>query len=619
MKLPAGKSVLRSSASPLFRPLGLAEFDAIVCAALLAASLGSSASRLFAQAAVADSLEIQKLFMRASEAEKSGDLDGAAMQYQEILRLRPEMADIHNKLGFIYFLQDKYPEAIKAFQNALHLKPELFPANLGLGMSLFRYNAYEPAITPLKKALALNPTDPQAIFFLGSTYLSLQKFEDAVPLFLQFSGISPRDQDGLYALTLSAEQLYVQSFVNLAKLYPDSARTHQVEGQRLVSSKKWDEAIAEYRKAAAIAPRLEQIHLSLGDIYAQQGLAAQAATEYEDELKINPFDPLAQRGLERVSPRNPGTAKPTRPVASPDAMRKGIPATARIQYLVQSAQCSQAMDLMKSISENVSSPAVPWQWNAQCLLQLSDYRSLLRVFTQVTSSDADLLYWKGFSMQQLTSRSYEALARLEPDSARMHELAGRLAAEADNETTALEEFKLAEQRDPDMPGIHYAVGHLLMRNRQLNEAVDEFQAELKTDPYNPLVQCELGSSYLQLRAPDKAIPLLEAGLERRPDLVDARRDLGKAYGQENKWEQALAQFQTVATSTPADYSIQMLIGGAYRKLGRMPEAEAAFRRGRELQAADLSQTQVRAKSILKSDSDLSTPTPGTPADNKEVH
>jgi len=202
------------------------------------------------------------------------------------------------------------------------------------------------------------------------------------------------------------------------------------------------------------------------------------------------------------------------------------------------------------------------------------------------------------SMQQLTVQSYDALKRLGPDSARLHELAGRLAAESDDEPTALREFKLAEERDPDLPGIHYAIGHTLMRNRQLQEAVDEFLVELKSDPYNPLAQCELGSTYLSLREPEKGIPLLEAGLKRRPDLLDARRDLGRAFGQENHWEMALAQFQLVAGSNPTDYSIHMLIGDAYRKLGRMAEADAEFGKGRELQAAELSRTQGIAKKSL---------------------
>jgi tetratricopeptide (TPR) repeat protein len=620
MKHQAGRrSCLGLKARSSFGLAGVAEFSGLLCLVLLVACIWPSIPGLLAQTGAADFLEIQKLFMRASEAEKAGDLDNATKQYQEILRLRPDMAEIHNKLGFIYFVQNKYPEAIQAFKNALHLKPELFPPNLGLGMSLFRYSAFEEAIPPLKKALALNPTDPQAIFFLGSTYLSLERFEDAVPLFLRFVRISPQDQDGLYALTLAAEQLYVKSYVNLGTLFPDSARAHQVRGQRLAASKKWDEAIAEFQKVLAISPRLEQIHLALGDIYATQGLTTQAKAEYEKELEINPYDPLAQARLEKVTPQDSTGGGSAKPVPGRGSSGTKSATLSQIQTLVQSAQCSKALALMNSVPGNGSSFSFPWQWEVKCFLQLSEFESLLNVLSHVPPADTELLYWKGFSMQQLTLQSYEALARLASDSARTHELAGRLAAEGDDEPTALREFKLAELRDPDLPGIHYAIGHLLMRNRQHQEAVDEFLAELKTDPYNPLVQCELGSTYLELRDPDKGIALLEAGLERRPDLLDARRDLGRAFGQKDNWEKALAQFQLVAASSPTDYSIHMLIGGAYRKLGRMAEAEAEFRKGRELQAADLSKTQRLAKSILNQSRNPSSEVRSAPLNNKEVH
>jgi hypothetical protein len=63
----------------------------------------------------------------------------------------------------------------------------------------------------------------------------------------------------------------------------------------------------------------------------------------------------------------------------------------------------------------------------------------------------------------------------------------------------------------------------------------------------------------------------------------------------------------------------MLIGGAYRKLGRMAEAEAEFRKGRELQAADLSKTQRLAKSILNQSRNPSSEVRSAPLNNKEVH
>src|SRR5215469_8921627 len=154
----------------------LTEFGGLLSIFILAVSIWHSIPRLTGQTVTPDFEEIQKLFMHASEAEKAGDLEGATKDLQEILRRRPELAEIHNKLGFIYFVQGQYPEAVQAFGNALQLKPESFPSNLGLGMALFRQSAFEEAVPPLKKACVLNPTDPQAVFFLGSSFLSLERF-----------------------------------------------------------------------------------------------------------------------------------------------------------------------------------------------------------------------------------------------------------------------------------------------------------------------------------------------------------------------------------------------------------------------------------------------------------
>src|SRR5579872_7444596 len=46
-------------------------------------------------------------FTAAQQAEKAGDYDKASAEYREVLKLHPEVAEVYNNLGLIYYIQAK--------------------------------------------------------------------------------------------------------------------------------------------------------------------------------------------------------------------------------------------------------------------------------------------------------------------------------------------------------------------------------------------------------------------------------------------------------------------------------------------------------------------------------
>ena len=132
------------------RLLGLA----LLTAFLFPASVG-------AQGAGDD--QVREHFQAAKQAEKTGDYRTAAAEYQTVLKLRPELAEVHTNLGLVYYLQGKNDEAIKTLERALELRPDILGANLFLGMAYLRTNQYEKSLEPLKKTISLNPKETRAL------------------------------------------------------------------------------------------------------------------------------------------------------------------------------------------------------------------------------------------------------------------------------------------------------------------------------------------------------------------------------------------------------------------------------------------------------------------------
>jgi Flp pilus assembly protein TadD len=63
---------------------------------------------------------------------KLGDLNGAATQLQEAIRLDPGRHEAHNSLGEILIKEGKIPEAKTQFEEALKIRPHYAVAEQNL-------------------------------------------------------------------------------------------------------------------------------------------------------------------------------------------------------------------------------------------------------------------------------------------------------------------------------------------------------------------------------------------------------------------------------------------------------------------------------------------------------
>jgi len=70
-----------------------------------------------------------------------------------------------------------------------------------------------------------------------------------------------------------------------------------IQGRQLEDDGKIAEAIAALRKAAALVPRIAEVHAELAGVYAREGRAAEAVTAAEAALSLDPKNREAHRTL----------------------------------------------------------------------------------------------------------------------------------------------------------------------------------------------------------------------------------------------------------------------------------------------------------------------------------
>jgi tetratricopeptide (TPR) repeat protein len=245
-----------------------------------------------------DPAVLKRLAGDGERALAHGQYGEAQKAYEALRQLSPRTAEVHARLGFIYFQQAKFTEAVDTLRAAVRLKPGLPNVDALLGMSLSELGRYDEALPAVKKAFS-ESTDAalhrKAGLHLQRIYLGLGRDADAAGIALRLSGRYPDDPEVLYhASRIFANLAYVQT-MKLAEVAPDSVWLHQAAGEANESQGLYDAALREYRQVLAAAPKRPGIRFRIGRVLLVRGQAAtsngdlqEARQAFEDELALDP-------------------------------------------------------------------------------------------------------------------------------------------------------------------------------------------------------------------------------------------------------------------------------------------------------------------------------------------
>ncbi len=172
----------------------------------------------------------------------------------------PRSITAHHNLGFYYYRNKQYDQAIVEFRKAIELgagySAEVY---FNLGNIYVRKDQYNEAAREYQKALEINPRFGECYLNLGNIYTLKGMIDKAIDNYKKAIEISPG---------------YARAHYNLAGLY---------EKKGLLA-----EAIKECQKAVELAPWLDKAHFQLGNLYYNKGLYSDAKEEYRRAAELNP-------------------------------------------------------------------------------------------------------------------------------------------------------------------------------------------------------------------------------------------------------------------------------------------------------------------------------------------
>jgi Flp pilus assembly protein TadD len=239
------------------------------------------------------------------EHEMMGDKKGAENDYetaileeQTAIKLDPKYASPHLILGQIYANQNKPVEAINEFKTALAIKPNMFTANLDLGIAYLHGGQVDEAIAAFRKAAEIKPDHPVPHMNLGILLDQKGNHKEAINEELEAIRIDKRLHDAhinLGNIYLDAKDLdnAKDSFEKGLALAPGHPNALSGLGWVMAEKGFTKEAIKKQKQAILAYRNFVPAHVRLAMLFAKSGDKANAEFEFKEALRISPKDLVA--------------------------------------------------------------------------------------------------------------------------------------------------------------------------------------------------------------------------------------------------------------------------------------------------------------------------------------
>lgn len=232
----------------------------------------------------------------------------AIPELEAAVAIDPSNVDTQGNLGVLLFFQNRFSDAIPHLHAAVAAKPDLWKIQGLLGLAESRTQdaagrADLEAAFPHLTESAFQLEVGQALIDEDTAAGDLDKASDVVSVLL---AAHPTDPSLLYLSYRLYSDLASRSMLTLALSAPESAEMHQVMARELAHHHDDDAAIANYREAIRLNPRLPGVHSELADILFNSQdakLQAQAPAEFEAALAVNPRDEKAELSLGIIAER----------------------------------------------------------------------------------------------------------------------------------------------------------------------------------------------------------------------------------------------------------------------------------------------------------------------------
>jgi predicted O-linked N-acetylglucosamine transferase (SPINDLY family) len=233
----------------------------------------------------------EALLQNALRLHQSGDLEGAARFYRDVLRIDRRNFRALYLLGFVHFQKSEFGEAERLIGEAILVNPHAPDAWYNRGCALQSLGRLDDAVGCFDKAIGLNSRYDEALINRASALLALNRPEDALAsldtaLRLKSNDIEALSGGASALMALGRNDEALATAERSLALAPERAASWNSRGAALAQLKRYEEALASYERAVSLDPRHELARIN-------RGLALLDSHRIDDALRCYDTDVAA--------------------------------------------------------------------------------------------------------------------------------------------------------------------------------------------------------------------------------------------------------------------------------------------------------------------------------------
>lgn len=202
---------------------------------------------------------------------QSGNLNAAAIQYQNAIQLDSHYPDAHYQLAQVYLRQGAAIGAYRELSRTIDLQPTNLNAHLDLGNLLLAVHDFKRAQEQATLVLQQDPNNSRGHILMANSDAAL---EDP---------------------TASIREMQTA-----IELDPQRSKSYLNMGLLQLNAKDASAAEADFKKAVELDPKSVEACVALGNFYAQQRRFPEAEQEFQKGIQIAPKNPAPYAILARL-------------------------------------------------------------------------------------------------------------------------------------------------------------------------------------------------------------------------------------------------------------------------------------------------------------------------------
>ena len=560
---------------------------------------------------------LENLAARAEEAQHKGDYRAAAQIYQEMLKAKPDSAEVRANLGLMYHLLGEYAAAIPELRTALQEDSRLFVPNLFLGLDLLQVEKPREAISYLERAHDLNPQDANALLGLGRAYTKLGDWRKARLSFNEAVRLNPRDSRAWLDLGSTYLNLAGAGAERMGKAHLNSAYFQALGANSFLQQGRLNDAIAKYRGLLEAQSAPACVRSDLGFVLVESGRLADAEREFQTDLRDAPRCLMARLGLARIAADRGDMAaafselsqvwQTDRDFLSANAPRlwRGL-STDEVEAFERQLKDTSAPDVPAGLGEALLGALARWRQDpietlaeiSTNFLAASPQPGPRGAASRISQTKVAQFYSEGkytacreslkAAVASLALQDSLLLAECAYESGDFQTsfLASEQAVDLDAESPAAWYWRIkasevlaanalvqVDLTGPDSASMHVMLGDVYRDGKKFNEAEAEYRKAIELKPLDVPAHLGLAATFYRAFLFDKALPELKTVLQLAPQNPQANFMMADILAYQREFAQAEPYAKAALHGAPSNLPlVHALLGKIYASQGRTPEA-----------------------------------------------